>query len=238
MTNPNSDQLAAVARELVAAAAEKNLITRVIGGVAVAMTCPSIATHPSLQRSIKDLDLVARRTDFDAIAQVFGAQGAARQSQKPNEWLFNRDGIEIELTPPDFRENHLIDLTSRLALASPTLPMGDLLLIKLQRVKYADKDVQDSIALLLDHEVAQTEQEGRINATYIAQLCARDWGLFQTVYGNTVTLERVLDKYVQPVEAQLLWQRVEALQSAMDAAPKSLAWMANQLLRRPHEIPT
>ncbi len=238
MTTADSQQLAALARDLVAAAAEQNLITRVLGGVAVVLTCPSIATHPSLQRGIKDLDLVARRADFDAIARVFEARGAVAQTRKSDEWLFNKDGVEVELTAPDFREDYAIDLTPRLALASPALPAGDLLLVKLQRRKFADKDIQDSAALLLDHSVGQADPEGQIDAAYIARLCARDWGMFQTVYGNTVTLERVLERYLEPAEAQSTWQRIEAIQSAMDAAPKSVGWMANQLLHRPHEIPT
>ncbi len=238
MTISTSDQLAALAGELVAAAAEKKLTARVLGGVAVFMTCPSIASTLSLQRPIKDLDLVARREEFDAIGQVLAAHGAALQAQQAAERVFLREGVEIELTVPDFREDHLIDLAPRLALASPTLPIGDLLLVKLQRVKYVEKDIQDSIALLLDHGVGQGEAEGEIDARYIAQLCARDWSLFQTVYANTVTLEKVLDRYVEPASAQPVWQRIEMMQSAMDQAPKSLGWMANQLLRRPNEIPT
>ncbi len=238
MTNPTSNPLVDAAREFVAAAAAQNLRLRVLGGVAVLMTCPSIATHPSLQRPIKDLDLVARRADFEACAQVLTAEGAVLQSRAADEWVFRRNGVEIELTVPDFREDYRIDLTPRLALDSPALPAGDLLLVKLQRVKFAEKDIQDCIALLLDHAVAHGEEPGQINAGLIAQWCARNWGLFQTVYGNTVALEKVLDRYVPPTEAQSVWQRVEALQSAMDKEDKSLGWMVNQLLRRPHEIPT
>jgi hypothetical protein len=124
-----------------------------------------------------------------------------------------------------------------LTLASPALPLADLLLIKLQRVKFAEKDIQDSIALLLDHRVAKGEAEDQIDHEYIAKLCARDWGLFTTVYENTVVLEKVLDKYLEPEEAQLVWRRIELLQGDMDEQPKSLGWMLQQLIKRPTQVP-
>ena len=237
MTQSTSDQLAALAKELVNAAAEQRLTMRVLGGVAVYLTCPSIATHPTLPRAIKDLDFVAPRADFDALAELFFARGVTAKTRDESQWLFDKDGVEIELTDPIFHERYHLDFTARLALASPTLPLADLLLIKLQRAPFADKDIKDAIALLLDHHAARGEADGQIDCAYIAQLCARDWGLFTAVYDNTVRLEQILDRYLVPKEAQLVWQRIEVLQAEMDRAPKSFAWMVNQILRRPAQVP-
>ncbi len=237
MTQASPDQLAAIAKDVIMAASDKNLVLRVLGGVGVLVACPGIAIHPSLQRTIKDIDFAAERRDFDALAGVFAAHGANLRSKEREQWVFERDGVEMELTPPGMREDHRIDLSQRLALASPTLPMADLLLIKLQRVNFAEKDIRDSIAILLDHRVAEGDEQEQIDPKYIAKLCGRDWGLFTTAYGNAVKLEQVADQYLEPDEAQLVWRRIETIQAEMDRQPKSLLWMLNQAIRRPTGVP-
>lgn len=237
MTEQRNEKLARLARELVAAAGEKNIVLRVLGGVAVYIACPSIETHPSLQREIKDIDVTARRSDFSTLEQVFAADGAVLGKRESSQITFQKAGIEIEVSAPDFKEDHRIDLAPRLELEVPTLTASDLLLVKLQRDKFADKDIKDSIALLLDHRVAKGQVEGQIDQEYIARLCGRDWGLFTTVYDNTVTLEKVLDKYLEPEEAQLVWRRIEQIQGEMDKEPKSVGWMLNQIIHRPTRVP-
>lgn len=234
MTN---DQLTALAKELVDVAAQKDITMRAIGGVAVLLTCSSIETHPTLQRSLKDLDFVTAGKDFDALAPLLATRGLTLRTREQNLLAFDKDGVEIEVSVPDYREDHRIDLVPRLALASPTLPLADLLLIKLARAKFEEKEIKDSIALLLDHRVGRGEGEDQIDREYIAKLASRDWGLFTTTYDNTVGLEKVLDKYLEPEEAQLVWRRIELLQEDMDREPKSFGWMVNQFLKRPAEVP-
>lgn len=237
MNQPVPAQLAALAEELVTAATARGLTLRVIGGVGVYLTCPSVATYPTLQRSVKDLDFVAAHREFDAIGDVLTGMGVAGGAKDSRRMLFYKDGAEIEITVPDFVESHRIDLSSRLALTSPTVSISDLLLVKLQRMRFEEKDVQDSIALLLDHAPGDETQADAIDTGYIARLCARDWGLFRTLYGNTVFLEQVTDKYLEGEPAQLVWRRIEAIQGDIDKQPKSLGWMVNQLIRRPNQVP-
>lgn len=232
----SNDQLAALGRELVASATDRNLVLRVIGGVGVYMVCPSIATHQTLQRPIKDLDLAAPREQIQAITELLAAKGIALVRTERSVLHFDKGGTEIEVTEPDFREDYRIDLSLRLGLSSPTVPMADLLLIKLQRKRFEEKDIKDTIALLLDHAVAQGRAGEQIDTEYIAKLTARDWGLFTTVYDNTVALEKVLDRYLDRDEQQRVWQRIELIQEEMDRQPKSMGWMLNQIVRRPTQI--
>jgi hypothetical protein len=235
MTN---DQLVALAKDLVDAATQKSIPLRVLGGVAILMACSSIdETHPKLQRTFKDLDFVAAQKDFDALAPLLAPRGLTLRTKEPARLVFEKDGVEIEVLGSDFLEDHRIDLGPRLALASPTLPLADLLLIKLTRVKFEEKDIQDSIALLLDHRVGRGEGEDQIDREYIAKLAGKNWGLFTTTYDNTVELEKILDQYLEPEEAQLVWRRIELLQEDMDKEPKSFSWMANQFLKRPTQVP-
>lgn len=229
-----NDQFASLAKSLVDAATQKNLTLRVMSGVAVYLTCSSIETHPSLQRKILDIDLVAPTTQWDALAEIFKAQGAMPGTKNVNVWVFAKDGIRIEVCSPQF---DYTDLSSRLALASPTLPLADLLLFKLQRQPFEERDIQDAIALLLDHRVAKGEAEEQIDHTYIAKLCASNWRLFHRVYDHTIILEKILDQYVEPEEAQLVWRRIELIQGEMDRQPKSFGWMINQFLKKPTQVP-
>lgn len=233
MTTTN-DQLAALAQSLVDAASQNNLMLRVMSGVAVYLTCPSIGTHPSLQRMIQDVDLIAPIAEWDALAQVFKAQSVTLRAKNQNAWVFDKGGMQIELCHPKF---DYADLSPRLALASPTLAPTDLLLFKLQRRPFEERDVQDAIALLLDHRVARGEVVGQIDHEYIAQLCRSNWNLFHRVYDNTVMLEKILDRYLEPEEAQLVWRRIELIQGDMDQQPKSLGWMINQFLKKPTQVP-
>jgi len=231
-----TEQLAALARELVDVAAQKNLTVRVLGGVAVYLTCESIGSHPTLQRNIADIDLVAPRQDLESVVQLFLGKGLKKLLQTDRTLHFDRDGIQVELSSPLFREDFSLDLGSRLTLYTPTLPLADLLLVKLQRKNFVEKDIKDSIALLLDHRVAREEADEQISYSYIAQLTRGNWGRFHTVYDNTIALEKILPKYIEPEEAQLVWRRIELIQGEMDRVHKSVGWMVNQIFRKPSEI--
>ncbi len=110
MTQPEPEQLAGLARELVAATTEKGLTVRVAGGVAVYLVCPIIKTHPTLQRTLKDLDFTVAAGEFDGVAQVLTEKGAAQGAEDSRRRLFYKDGAEIELTVPDFTQYFRIDL--------------------------------------------------------------------------------------------------------------------------------
>ena len=225
--------MSALAKSIVDAASQNNLTLRVMSGVAVYLTCSSIETHPALQRKILDIDLVAPAEQWDALAEILKTNGVTAGTKSAKVWAFDKNGVQIELCDPKF---DYADLSSRLTLASPTLSMTDLLLFKLQRRPFEERDIQDSIALLLDHRVAKGQAEDQIDHEYIAQLCANNWNVFHRVYDNTVTLEKILDKYIEPEEAQLVWKRIELIQGDMDQQPKPLGWMVNQFLRKPGQV--
>ena len=50
-------------------------------------------------------------------------------------------------------------MAGRLEADSPTIPLTELLLSKLQIVQITEKDVVDTILLLLDHELASGDAE-------------------------------------------------------------------------------
>jgi len=234
MTN---EQKAALAKELIDAATQKNLTIRALGGIAVYLACESIKTHPTLERERGDLFFVAAEKDFAALAEVFQARGWQARAKENARWGFELGGARAGLVAPQFRGDHRLDFSARLALAAPTIPLADLLLTLLQKKKLDEDAVKDAIALLLDHRVAKGEADAQIDHLYIAQLTRGNWSLWTTVYDNTIELENGVEKYLEPDEAQLVWRRIELIQGDMDLQRKTPLWMVNQIFRRPTQVP-
>jgi hypothetical protein len=119
---------------------------------------------------------------------------------------------------------HKIPLAARLDVDEPTIPLAELFLTKAQIVELNRKDMLDLFALVLDHDVGDSDKE-TINATYIAQLCAKDWGLYTTIWITTEKMEEHLPaSELTPDEQALIAGRLAKLRSAMESAPKTTGW--------------
>ena len=93
---------------------------------------------------------------------------------------------------------HRFEFGDRLAASSPTLPLAELLLSKLQVVKINRKDVLDALVLLAEHPLASDDGSGDPSAATAATNTARilsftsnDWGWWRTVTGNLDKLDSV-----------------------------------------------
>jgi hypothetical protein len=120
---------------------------------------------------------------------------------------------------------HRIPLEGRLEADRPTIPLAELLLSKLQIVKLNEKDVVDTILLLLDHELGEGDADV-IDVARIAGLCADDWGLWRTLTMNLEKVRAFAAGYPQLDADQQARVTASAgeLKRAVDATPKPLAW--------------
>ena len=117
--------------------------------------------------------------------------------------------------------SHVIDLRGRLDHEGPCACPADLLVSKLQIYEVNRKDLVDTIALLLDHRVSSGDDDA-IDAAYIAQLAADDWGLYRTLQLNIKKLLATLDEI--DVDRDLVRSRVEELWAVVEAHAKPLKW--------------
>jgi hypothetical protein len=175
---------------------------RLVGGLAVLALC---ADADGCRREHRDVDLVApkpaagrllgtfARLGYEENSHVrFASSGALLQVYRPcaHEDLGGRphadDRVDVYLDA--FRLHHTVGLRRRLRREAYTLPPSDVLLAKLLRTHMSVADVLDVAILLRDLEVCEEERPGTIGRRYLAQACARDWGLYHDVTGN---LERV-----------------------------------------------
>jgi hypothetical protein len=120
---------------------------------------------------------------------------------------------------------HKIDLKDRLTIEPLTLTMADLLATKLQIFKTNEKDFKDIIAMLLDHEVTDSEKPDAINGKRLAELSANDWGIYKTF---TIVLEKtavMLDKFdLTTKDKEVVKQRIAMLSRLINDEPKSMNW--------------
>lgn len=223
---PAADVIAEAER-IAAAARETKVAAKLVGGAAVNLHSPSARKAP-LKRKYGDLDFVAPSKQQASVQKLFeslGYQGDRRfNTLNGHQRLLYLDGVngrQIDVFIDRMKMCHVIELGNRLGHDGPTLTPADLLLSKLQVYEVNMKDLVDTIALLLDHPIADHDDDA-INAAYLGKLTAEDWGIYRTLQLNTV---RVRDAAKElDVDAGLINQRLDELSTRIEATPKSLKW--------------
>ena len=230
MTTQNGVPVADViaeAERISAAASQARVGVKLVGGAAVNLHCSSARQAP-LKRKYGDLDFVAPSKQRPAVQKLFeslGYEGDRRfNTLNGDQRLLYLDGVngrQIDVFIDRMKMCHVIELANRLGHEGPTLTPADLLLSKLQVYEVNMKDLVDTTALLLDHPIADHDNDA-INAAYLARLTSEDWGLHRTLQLNSGRVRdaaRELD-----VDAGRVSQRLDELWARIDSQPKSLKW--------------
>ena len=226
-TNLPAADVIAEAERISAAARAGKVPVKLVGGAAVNLHSRSARQAP-LKRKYGDLDFVASSKQQASVQKLFeslGYEGDRRfNTLNGHQRLLYLDGVngrQIDIFIDRMKMCHVIELADRLGGDDACLTPADLLLSKLQVFEVNMKDLVDSIALLLDHPIADHDDDA-VNAAYLAQLLSQDWGLYRTLQLNTA---RVRDAARElPVPADTVNQRLDQLWERVDAHPKSLKW--------------
>lgn len=218
----------AEARRLIGLAAERGLVLRALGGVAVCLQAPG--GQPRLSRRVKDIDLAAAKGAHKATIKVVLEAGyfademfnALRGSRR---LLFGdpANGRHLDVFVGEFSMCHDIPLTTRLDSQALTVPGEELLLSKLQIIELTENDQADIYNIMF--------HANGISAPFIAALCAADWGLWRTCQLNIERSLANLGKSALDLdERALITTRLTGLRDRIDAEPKPLKWrMRNQV---------
>jgi hypothetical protein len=229
MTSPLADPIAE-ARRLGALATTAGLEVRLLGGVAVAIRAGG-QLPTGLQRSYKDLDFVTIKghaAQFDSLLVNAGYEpddqfnrthGAQRRLH------YDRvNGKQLDTFVGTFEMCHVLDLARRLPPHSETLTPADLLLTKLQIVEVNDKDLIDTIALLLFHPIDEMGPDA-IALDQLRPVLGAEWGWYTTITDNLAKVAARLASVDLPEgDKQLVGTRVDDLVSAIAAFPKTMKW--------------
>lgn len=231
-------------RRIVEAAAERGVPLRALGGVAVAMTCPS-SHRPPLARSYADIDLATTGSAKDRVVEMLESLGYAGDREfnvlHGHRRLYfwdERAQRQVDVFVEEANLCHRIELGRRLELVPLTLSPADLALLKLQVVETNEKDYLDLCAIFADHDF--TTDDSGIDLPYIAELASANWGLWRTlgiVSEHTERFALALPGFEARGEVAAKLRRLRA---ELDSAPKSRAWKLRARIgdrKRWYELP-
>jgi hypothetical protein len=231
-------ELIAEARRLHGRAEAEGITARLLGGAAVALSAPG-PLPAVLQRPYKDLDYVVRRADAARWRGLLDANGYQPDTQFNTlhgaQRLLHVDpvhGRQLDTFVSAFAMCHSLDLEGRLPADSATLAPADILLTKLQIFEINDKDLIDSIALLLCHPVSADGGPG-IDGRRLAKVTGTDWGWHTTLTDNLAKVaQRVPAVGLDGADARTVGQRITQITQILTEAPKSLRWRARAKIGR------
>jgi hypothetical protein len=219
--------------EALAQPENQGIIARLIGALAFRTHCPQYGyIQETLGRQFTDIDFASYSRCFQDLQRLFAELGY--QENKMVTQLFGESrllfddplyGRHVDVFFDKLEFCHVIPLRGRLEVDSPTIPLAELLLEKMQIVRLNEKDLIDSIMLLREHPVGEGDEE-TINAQVIARLTSRDWGLWRTVTANLHFVSDYLPRYEQLREEdrQVVRERIAHLLARIEAQPKTARW--------------
>jgi hypothetical protein len=217
--------IVAEGRRVLDAARDAGLTVRLLGGVAVNVRSSGLPS--ALTRPYKDLDFATSKRssgDLQKLLRDIGYEPHlgfnAMNGRERLLFYDNPNQRQVDVFVSSFRMCHEIPLEKRLEVDDDTVPLAELLLTKLQIIEVNEKDVRDTVALLLEHDV--TDDDAGVNENRVAELCCEDWGLWRTITHNLETVRAHLENYA--IDRERVAGRLQQLQERIEAAPKSRAW--------------
>lgn len=226
----------AEAKAIIQASEERGLHLRLLGALAVIEQCPGgVWLLERTNRVLTDIDFMGYEKELPKVEVMFeelGYQVLGGRGVTMDVWVGRRifddttggrRRVDVFLDRLDFC--HPIELKGRLDLDPVTIPLTDIVLEKLQIVEINEKDLKDLVVLLLEHPVVDGSSGG-IDAGYVVDLLAKDWGFYYTVSLNLERIRRYMEGIPDLTEEHrgLVASRIDDLWERVEAAPKSLKW--------------
>lgn len=220
-------------RRIIDASNKANLHLRVIGSLAFQMHCPEFGyLQAAMGRAYTDIDFGGYRKQAKEIKALMSGLGYSEEQEvfivsEGNRSIFNHatNGLHVDVFYDKLDFCHEVSWIGRLEVDAPTIPLAEMLLEKMQIVKINEKDVIDTIMLLLEHPLGDIDKE-TINMALVAHLCAKDWGLWRTTTMNLDKVRQLAQGYPQlTVENKNhVVTRVKDALARIEAEPKPMAW--------------
>jgi hypothetical protein len=250
------------AKELIEAAKTRGIPLRLMGSCAVYVHCPKYRKMflgmriDKTETPITDLDFVSYSKHQEQLEKLLTEMGCIPKSSLayPTHsgtggftaitlgrefsrliYIIKETNTTIDVFMDKLAMCHTIDFRNRLEIDYPTIPLADILLEKMQIVEIAEKDIKDTMALLLEHDVGDSDEE-TINAEYISKLLAEDWGFYYTV---TTNLKSIRDIFLPLYKEQnilsgefieTIRNRIEKLLDRIEREPKTLKWKLRSII--------
>ena len=245
-----ADRLMAEAMRIVDVARDGGAQLRLTGGLAVRRYCTDL---DFMDREYSDIDFLGLSEQKKEIHRVFESlgytenryvaqsTGAGQLQYIKNEALevmragAHGRGAEQTYEPPlvdhidifldVMRMDHDLDVGDRLDIDDYAISPADAFIAKMQIGKINQKDVHDVIALVKDVPLRGADDDTSLDLRYIAQVCARDWGLYHDIMTNLDVVLGMVDDYgLTQAQRDRVHARLSAIRGSVEKAGKSVRW--------------
>ncbi len=232
-TGKDAGEFIEEAKMIIALAEKKGAPLRLIGALAFHLHCNKYNyIHKKWGRVFTDTDFVARSEHGPIITEAYRELGYRDDEMITTLYGSHRmvfDNPETGMHSDIFFDKldfcHVLQLRDRLDVDDLTIPLAELFLEKMQIYQINEKDIVDTMMLLVEHPVGENDIE-TINAPIIAKVLAGEWGFWRTVTGNMEKLLALNTKtdLFDAEEKQLIENRVREIRKHIDREPKPLTW--------------
>jgi len=237
-TVSDRERLSLMMREgtrLVEEAKKRELHLRLLGAIAFQFHCPKFSyLSAKLERILTDVDFAGYSKEKDAMAKMMRECGYEDEpalttlfGHKRLIWDNNSNGVHIDIFLDKLEMNHDIPFKDRLDLDELTIPLADMLLEKMQIVQLNEKDFIDTMMLIREHAIGENGSKPEtIDAGYIANLLASEWGFYYTVTTNLGKVQARLAQYgeLSPEDRDDITMKIRELLKRIEDEPKSFSW--------------
>ena len=127
---------------------------------------------------------------------------------------------------------HTINYKGLLEIDSPTVPLAELLLQKMQIVEINEKDLKDIILLLAEYDFGESDDDETINTRRIAKTLAKDWGFYYTFTLNAIKVKKYIEdsKEILLEDKNYLSQKIDTLVKIIENEPKTMKWKMRSII--------
>ncbi len=216
------------AKRIIDVTIENDVHLKLMGGLATRIHCE---VEGFCNREYSDIDVVGLSKEKSSIEDIFSQLGYipdtrfnALHGHKRLKFEEDIYGRHVDVFLDRFDMDHDWDLSTRLNSEAHTLPLSDLLLMKLQICKINEKDIRDILTMVKDARIGEEEAPHTINLNYIAERCAQDWELYESVLENIKKIGMMLDEYDLSGEKTTIEKRLKKLMKKLIAHPKTAKW--------------
>jgi hypothetical protein len=226
-------QFEAEALRIVDTASERGLALRLLGSLAFQMHCKKYGyLQKKLGRAYTDIDYASYSYQASSMGSFLGSLGYKEDHEvnvlyARQRMIFHHpeNGLHIDIFFDRLNFCHEVNWIGRLENDRPTIPLSEMLLEKMQIVKINEKDVIDTLMLLLEHPLGGKDDE-TINIELIASLCAKDWGLWRTITMNMEKVAQLSQNYPQLSndEKNRIQDQVQTCLQKIGDYPKTARW--------------
>jgi len=220
------------AQRIIAEGGKRGIHLRLLGAIAFQFQCPKYSyLTKKLNRVLTDLDFAAYYKEFDGIVKMMRELGYKDEPMVTALWGEKRtiwdheNGVHVDIFFNGLEMNHDVPFKDRLDIDPVTISLADMLLEKMQIVHINEKDIVDSIMLLREHEIGESESKV-IDAKYIAKLLSSDWGFYYTFTTNLQKVVDSLPKYdvLSAEDRENVTGKAQKLRKIIDDQSKSMGW--------------